>query len=141
MAVAEIALAASVVSTLFGSSSKKKAARASRRAMEARAKITKLENARMRRQQIRESRMAAGTALSQGTAQGGGFGGTFASGTQGRVVGVGSQLTSNLSFLDKSQRLNDIASRQEIRANKYQARAATASSVASLGLNIAGLYI
>ena len=95
----------------------------------------------MRRQQVRDARIQAGTAVASGTAQGGGFGGTFSSGTQGRQVGVASQLGANLGFLDESQRLNDIAVREEIRANKYQARAATLSSAANLGLGVAGLYI
>lgn len=135
--IAGVALVGSLLGVIGGSSAKKKAHQASAKAQQARAEITRLENARTRRQQVREARIAAGTALARGATQGGT---SFASGTQGEVVGVRSQLGSNLGFLSESSRLNDVAVQNEIKAGKYATRASTLGAAANLGLGIAGLY-
>ena len=112
----------------------RKAAKASASAARSRAAITKLENARARRAQVREFAIQRGTAVAQAATRGGGgggFGGVAGSGARGQVAGLATQLRSNLAFIDEAGRLNEQASAQEIRAISKQGSAALFGAGAS----------
>ncbi len=105
----------------------RKAAKASASAARSRAAITKLENARNRRAQVREFAIQRGQAVAQAATRGGGgggFGGVAGSATRGQVAGLATQLKSNLAFIKEAGELNEQASAQEIRAIGKQGSAA-----------------
>jgi len=122
----------------------KKAAKASASAARSRAAITKLENARQRRQQVREFAIQRGAAVAQAATRGGGgggFGGVAGSATQGQVAGLATQLKSNLAFIEEAGELNEAASAQEIRAIGKQGSAALFGAGSSAAFSAGGLFI
>jgi len=121
----------------------KKASKASAAAARSRAAITKLENARQRRAQVREFAIQRGSAVAQAATRGGGgggFGGVAGSAAQGQVAGLATQLKSNIGFIDKAAELNEQASAQEIRAIGKQGSAALFGGLSSAGFSVATLF-
>lgn len=131
--VAGVGLTASLVESADSSRQKKRAARA-------RASIVKLENARSRRQQIRDARIQQGTVLARAATSGAGFGGLASSSARGQSGGLRSQLRSNLQFIDDAGRHNEIASRSEIKANRADSNAHAFSSVGNFALTAGQLF-
>lgn len=84
-----------------------------------------IATARQRRQQIRDARIARAQVASQGS----GRGIQESSGIIGAEGSIGSQLSSNLSFLDRTQEISGQISQANIRAGKLQSRAATFQAV------------
>jgi outer membrane murein-binding lipoprotein Lpp len=128
---------------IAGGIEKKKAAKASASAARSRAAITKLENARQRRSQVREFAIQRGSAVAQAATRGGGgggFGGVAGSAVQGQVAGLATQLKSNLAFIDEAGALNEQASQQEIRAISKQGSAALFGAGASAAFSVGGLF-
>lgn len=91
-----------------------------------------LQSARERRDAIKAARLANAQAVLAGESQG-------VSGSSGVAGGVGSiqsQLNSNLSFLDRSNTLTDMASQQIGYANKFEQKARTGAAVGQLAQTI-----
>ena len=118
-----------------------KASKARKTASKSRAAIAKLENARERRNQIREARIQQGQLLAQSATRGGGggFGGISSSAQQGGAVSLTTQLKSNLAFIREAGRLNEIASKQEIRAASATTQASIFSGISSAVFQIGAL--
>lgn len=143
MAVATaIAIGVAVAGVAVSAKGASDARSAGKKVGRANKKIAQLENARTRRRQVRESRVQRGTTFAQGATQGGGggFGTLASSGTQGKALGVTSQLASNLKFLDESSRLSSIASDEGIKAAEAQSRSNTAAGITSAALSIGSIY-
>ena len=142
MAAAAIGLILAAAGTGSAISSSSKATAARKEAAQATANIARLENVRARRKQVREAQIATGSVASRGATSsgGGGFGTLASSGAQGQAVGVASQLESNLRFISQADRLNAVASTQNVRASQHETNANTASAVASLGFNVAQTF-
>ena len=135
-------LALAGVSTYSSAKSASDARSAQRAVGRAEKAIAQLENARTRRRQVREARIQIGTTYAKGATSGGatGFGSLASSGTQGKAVGVGSQLESNLAYLDEATRLSSIASDEGVKAATASSRANTAAGFAAAGFQLASLY-
>jgi hypothetical protein len=135
LGIAAIGTAVSIDSAQEASSLRKKVGRAN-------AKIARLENARTRRNTIREANIATGqvSARSATSGGGGGFGNLGSSSSQGQRASIKSQLTSNLAHLDESNKLNSIASEAGIRASAATERSGTAAAIANAGLTTANLF-
>lgn len=91
-----------------------------------------LQSARERRDAIKAARLSQAQAVMAGENQG-------VSGSSGVAGGVGSiqsQLNSNLSFLDRSNTLTDMASQQIGYANKFTQKARTGEAVGNLAQTI-----
>lgn len=110
----------------------KKAARANEQAAALDRQRMNLQSARERREAVRASRLAYANAQVAATNQGVG-GSSGASGGQGSIV---SQLSSNLSFLDRFNTLSDQASMQIGYANKFTQKAQTWNSVSNLAWSV-----
>jgi hypothetical protein len=120
-----------------------KAAKSGKKAARARAAIAKLENARTRRNQIREERIVQGTVLARAATSGGGgggFGGLAGSGTRGQQEGIRSQLASNIRHLNKASALNATASAQEVKAIGFQGSAAMFAGIGAAAGAVGGLF-
>jgi hypothetical protein len=119
----------------------KKASSAAGKAASNRAQIARLENARSRRNQVRQARLAQGQNLARAATRGGsGFGTVASSSAQGTATGIQSQLKSNLSFLDKASALNELASSQEINASKLGGQANLFAGVSSAASSVGSLF-
>lgn len=120
----------------------RKASKASQAAAAARAQIAKLENVRERRRQAREFAIQRGTTVARAATRGGGgggFGGLAASGAQGQLVGLRTQLRANRRFIEEAGELNLAASRQEIRAIGAQGQAGLFGAISGAAFSVAGL--
>lgn len=123
---------AAVVGTANAIKSNKKAAKANARAAAYQRQMDNLRAARERRQAIRQARLASGAALQTSVNQGA----VDSSASLGGLGSIESQLNQNLSFLDTNTRLADRASEQIGIANKYRAKADTASAIAGAGMTL-----
>lgn len=139
---AAVAVGVGAAASLAGAASARKAGKASAAAARERAKIAKLENARERRNTIREARklQAQAKAMAVATGGGGGFGGLASSGVQGEVRSLQSQLGFNLGFLKQAGALNQAASNLEISATKSQSRAAMFGGIANTAFGVGSLF-
>lgn len=93
-----------------------------------------LQEARQKRDMIRQSRMAIATTKNNSENQG-------VSGSSSALGGIGSimsQLGSNLSFLDQYGQLSDRITNSNMRASKYAQTSQTLSDVASLAMSATG---
>lgn len=135
-----IAAVATILGAVGSAVSGRKAARDSGAAARARAEIAKLENARTRRNQIRQERIAQGTVLARAATAGGGFGGITSSSARGQSVGLQSQLLSNLTFLDKATALSQQASDLEVSAVEATGRAALFAGVSDAASSVGTLF-
>ena len=89
-----------------------------------------LQSARQQRDAIRQARLARARATNAAATQGA----LGSSGSLGGLASIQSQLGSNLSFLDTYNQLSDQATTQLGRANMFNQRAQTASTVSQLAL-------
>lgn len=133
--------ATSAVATGVGIYKSKKAADASEEAAENRAAIAKLENARTRRNQVREFSVNRGQILARAATQGGGGEGQVrASGTAGALSNISSQFRFNMNYLDEADKLNAQANNAEIKASSYQTQAGIFNAIGNSAMGFAGLY-
>lgn len=131
---AAVGAGAAVVGTIKSVKAQGKAAAAQQQEFKYQRQIDNYKAARERTQAIRQARLSRGTALQAATTQGAGGGQTSAS--LGGLGSIDSQLQSNLSFLDTSNKLSDLASEAAGRASKYGAAAQIWGSVASAGVQV-----
>lgn len=138
MAVATaIAIGAAAVGTVASVGAyrqgKKQAAYA-RQAAEFQQKQANLQNARAKRDAVREARLAYG--MAQNTAANQGV--SASSGSQGGLASISSQVSDNISFLDQYGFYSDQASQALGRSNAAGARAAGLGSIANFAFGVAG---
>jgi hypothetical protein len=138
--ITSIAIAAVAVGA--GISAQHQASKSRRNQALANAEIAKLENARTRRNQIRDERIAQGTAKAVAATRGGGggFGTVFSSGAQGERQSLTTQLRANLRFIDEASRLNTVASNFGIRASGKETQASIFQGIGSLALSAGSLF-
>ena len=123
---AVVAAGAGVASVVQG----KKAAKAEEKSQETQQKINDLKTARERRSQVRQARAQRSEIVA-----GSGAGGTLQSSSSISAAGnVGTQLGSNLSFIDQTQKLSSQASIFNIQAAKASSNATLAKTVAGAGV-------
>jgi hypothetical protein len=132
--IAGAALATAAVGTATSIKSGKQAARYQRDASAMQQKQADLQNARNKREAIREARMAYGRAQNSAANQGV----SDSSGSQGGLSSIASQAADNVSFLDQYGFFSDQASRSLGRASAAQSRANTGAAIANLGFQVAG---
>lgn len=123
-----VLLAISAVSTVGSVVTQTKAASAQRKAGQAQRRQEALAAAVQRRQQIKAGRQAQALALQAGENQG-------VSGSSGVAGGVGSlksQMSANLSFLDKQTGLADYAGSMFDKASRLQQTATTFGGIGQL---------
>lgn len=131
-AIAAVGVGVAGVGAYKANQNAKKAAAAQREAAELDRKRMTLQNARERRDAIRASRLAFAQAQQNAENQGA----SASSASQGGLGSIQSQLSSNISFLDRFSTLSDMASQQLGRAQIYQQRASTAQAVSNLGMAV-----
>lgn len=131
----EVILAATAVAATGASVySSQQAAGANRKSMRLQRRQQALQEAKQKRDIIRQGRIAAATATANAENQG-------ASGSSAALGGVGSirsQVGSNLSFLDQYGRLSDQITGQNISAANYGAQAQLFGDIANLAWMGAG---
>lgn len=132
--IAGAALATAAVGTAESIKQGRRAASAQREASAMQQKQADLQNARQKRDAIREARLAYGRTTNAAANQGV----SGSSGSQGGLSSITSQLGDNISFLDQYGFFSDQASRALGRANQATARANAAGSIANLGFQVAG---
>ena len=130
-----IAAGLSIGSTLLGARSSRRANRDARAAAQDRSRIVAMENARERREALREFRMARAQNVAGGVAAGG-VGAMTSSAVMGETQALGSQLRFNMDYTRRANELNESATRSEIRSVRRQGQAATWGAVS----NIAGQF-
>lgn len=130
--IAAASLAVAATGTYIGLKSAQASAQASRQASAFQQKQANLQNARQKRDAVREARLAYGQA--QNTAANQGVSGS--SGSTGGLSSIAAQASDNVSFLDQYGFFSDQASKALGRANSAQASASTAGAVAGLGLQV-----
>lgn len=123
-----VLLAISVASTAGSVYTQTKAASAQRKAGQAQRRQEALAAAVQRRQQIKAGRQAQALALQAGENQGV----SGSSGVEGGVGSLKSQMTANLSFLDKQTGLADYAGRMFDKASRLQQTATTLGGLSQL---------
>lgn len=96
-----------------------KSAAEQRTAAEFQQKQVNLQNARNKRDAVREARMAYGTAQNAAANQGV----SASSGSQGGLSSIAAQAADNISFLDQYGFFSDQASKALGRASKYDSKA------------------
>lgn len=132
VAIAGIGLAIAAVGTYASIQNQKKQRKMMKRAAAAQRAQDNLKAARERREAIRNARIASAGALQASVNQG-------VEGSSAALGGLGSieqQLNQGLSFLDQYNTLSDQASVALGKANAYGSKAQSASSVASLGMQV-----
>lgn len=115
---------------------RKEAEAEQRKAGAAQRKIQDIKTQRERRQAVREARAARAEILSGAVASGT----TSTSSVEAGVAGLGTQLASNLSFLEQASELtNQISIFEQNAANKLR-RAGEIDSIRNTGLQVASLF-
>lgn len=132
--IAGAALATAAVGTASSIKNGKASAKYQREAAAFQEKQANLQNARNKRDAVREALLAYGTA--QNTAANQGV--SAASGSQGGLSSIAAQAKDNVSFLDQYGFYSDQASKAIGRSNAAQSRANTGASIANLGFQVAG---
>lgn len=127
VAITVVGAAASIYSSQQAASASKKQAEAQRR-------MADIENAKQRREAVRQARISRGSIVSQGEAQGV----SGSTGIAGGVAGVQQQLGYNLSFLDQMQTANTQASVFGQQAADWGAKAQMASQISSTAYGLGG---
>lgn len=132
--IAGTALAVAGGSAVMQARASNKAAKATQQAAALDRQRMNLQSARERREAVRASRLAFAQSQVAATNQGAGA----TSSAQGAQGGIISQLSSNLSFLDRYNTLTDQASQQIGYANKFEQKARTWGSVGNLAWQVFG---
>lgn len=130
--IAGIGLAVGAAGTYMSYKAQKKQQKYMKRAAAAQRAQDNMQAARERREAIRNARIAAAN-VTQGAANDSVSGSSAALGGLGSIA---SQLNQNLSFLDGQNRLADQASVALSKANEFQGKAQTWSSVGNLGMQV-----
>lgn len=131
--IAGAGLATAAVGTAGSLKQGRRAASAQREASAMQQKQADLQNARQKRDAIREARLAYGRTTNAAANQGV----SGSSGSQGGLSSIASQVGDNISFLDQYGFFSDQASRALGRANQATSRANTAGAIGSLGFQVA----
>ena len=126
-----VAAAVTVVGTAASIYSSQKQASAQKKQIEAQRRMADIENARQRREAVRQARIARASVISQGEAQGV----SGSTGIAGGVAGVQQQMGYNLSFLDQMQDANTQAAVFGQKAANYGAQAGLFGQIASTAYN------
>jgi len=126
-----VAVAVTVVGTAASIYSSQKQASAQKKQIEAQRRMADIENARQRREAVRQARIARASVISQGEAQGV----SSSTGIAGGVAGVQQQMGYNLSFLDQMQDANTQAAVFGQKAADYGAQANMFGQIASTAYN------
>jgi hypothetical protein len=132
-----IAAGLSIGSTILGARQSRKASKAASAAAQDRSRIVALENARERRNAIRQYRMARAQNIAGGVAAGG-QGALQSSAIQGENVSLGRQLQFNMDFIGRANKLNESATASEVRSNRAAGRGALFGAIANVGGQFAG---
>jgi hypothetical protein len=127
--IAGVGAGIAAVGTVSSISAQKKAAKANKKQFAYQRQQDDLRAARERREAIRAARLSMGTASQNSVNQGA----ENSSAALGGLGSIASQLSGNLSFLDKINTLSDQASIQAGKVSKYTSQAQTAGAVAGLG--------
>ena len=130
--IALVGLGAAAAGTVYSGVQQGRAAKATQRSAALDRQRMNLQNARERREAVRQSRLASAQAEMAASNQGV-QGSSSAQGGQASIV---SQLSSNLSFLDRFNTLSDQASQQIGYANKFQQKAQTGQAISNLGWQV-----
>ena len=128
--IAGIGAGASVAGTI----SSIKAQKSQRKAARAQARIAELQRSRERRDTIRRARIAR----AQVENQVGSAGLLASSSAQGGTSSIGSQLASNLSFLDQAGALNTSANRSLDKAARFQTQATIFQGISDISTGFLG---
>lgn len=126
-----VAVAVTVVGTAASIYSSQQQASAQKKQIEAQRRMADIENARQRREAVRQARIARASVISQGEAQGV----SGSTGIAGGVAGVQQQMGYNLSFLDQMQDANTQAAVFGQKAANYGAQAGLFGQIASTAYN------
>lgn len=126
-----VAVAVAVVGTAASIYSSQQQASAQKKQIEAQRRMADIENARQRREAIRQARIARASVISQGEAQGV----SGSTGIAGSVAGIQQQMGYNLSFLDQMQAANTQAAVFGQKAADYGAQANMFGQIASTAYN------
>ena len=126
-----VAVAVTVVGTAASIYSSQQQASAQKKQIEAQRRMADIENARQRREAVRQARIARASVISQGEAQGV----SGSTGIAGGVAGVQQQMGYNLSFLDQMQDANTQAAVFGQKAADYGAQAKMFGQIASTAYN------
>lgn len=124
-------LAVAAVGTGYSIYAGQKSLKEQKKANQAEQARNDLQNARQKRDAIRQARMAYGSAQQSAENQGV----SLSSSALGGQGSISSQLSSNLSFLDNYKFLTDQASEHLSNAASYKTNAAVAQDVAGLGFS------
>lgn len=130
--IAGAALGVTAVGTVAQVKQQKKQTQLQQQANEFQQKQANLQMARSKRDAVREARLAYGAAQNSAANQGV----SDSSGSQGGLSSISSQAADNVSFLDQYGFYSDQASALLGKANMAAGRAATAGSVAGLGMSV-----
>lgn len=117
-----------VAGTVASARAQKKSAAETRRASAAEQRRADIANARERRGQVRNARVARASIEAQAAGSGLLGSSSFAAATSN----VTSRSNENLSFLDQNQQLSQQASSANNAAARYSSQAATAGAIANL---------
>lgn len=126
-----VAVAVTVVGTAASIYSSQQQASAQKKQIEAQRRMADIENARQRREAVRQARIARASVISQGEAQGV----SGSTGIAGGVAGIQQQMGYNLSFLDQMQDANTQAAVFGQKAADYGAQAGLFGQIASTAYN------
>lgn len=135
MAISAVLATVAVGTTAASISSTQQAAKQANKAAEAQRKQQELAAARERANAIRQARMAYATSA-QGAET---AGASLSSSSLGGLGSIQSQLTSNLSFLDKNQQLADQGSIALGKMRSAEANASSFGAVAGLAIQGVGM--
>jgi len=126
-----VAVAVTVIGTVASIYSSQQQASAQKKQIEAQRRMADIENARQRREAVRQARIARASVISQGEAQGV----SGSTGIAGGVAGIQQQMGYNLSFLDQMQDANTQAAVFGQKAADYGAQADLFGQIASTAYN------
>lgn len=132
--IAVAALATAAVSTGVSIYSSQKAAQYQKEANQIQMQQADLQNARSKRDAIRQSRIAYANSQSAAENQGS----ALSSSSQGGLGSIVSQVNDNLSFLDQYGFMSDQASKALGKANQWKANANTFGDIGGFALGVAG---
>lgn len=130
--------AAAILFTAAAYDKQQEAIQAQRKAVQKRQDIARVQNFRRRQQQVRQERAARARAISQGVASGAAIEGTSAVG--GTTSSIRSEAASNISFLDRTSRLQQEAASLTGQANKASGQASLFSDIAGSSGQIATIF-
>ena len=130
--LAAIAAVASIGGTAYNLYSSQKSASAQKKANALQLQQQELQNAREKRQALREAIIRTGQ-VEQGAAN---QGATTSSAVSGGIASIESQLAGNIGFLDEQANISGQITNQLNKASQYSSNAQTVGAIASAGATI-----